>query len=469
MIMTIQKELKPWITLGTMGHVDHGKSTLCGFLLYEMGEVSESLLKKVSQDAEITERKDKTFAFIMDRLPTERGLKPDHIPQSIESAYFGFETKKNNIMIVDNPGHPQFIKNMIRGTSNIDVGLLAIAADDYEKALNIPHLYRVKHKGKKIERYVTGYARQHLIIAYAMGVQQLIVAVTKMDKVNFSKEVFTKIQSELTDLFLEIGSEFKKVSFIPTSINVQSRSGENITENSTKMQWHIGNTLLKEIESCIPPSRLVDKPLRVAIDGLYDVKGFKKVIGGRILSGTVRKGETVVIEPGNICAQIKSIKMRDEFKSLGRISRWEEVEEGFAGQLISFGLTGEGLEKIRIGCVLGSNENPPKVSYEFSGRVYVVWHPPQSEIRKNRKYPIFIGTSLVEGEVVDIKNKKSALGLRSEKSQSLTREELADIYVQLTRPVVIESYSDIPALGRFTFLIENIPSGGGVIVHNSEC
>jgi len=351
------------------------------------------------------------------------------------------------------------MKNMIRGTVNVDVGLLVVAADRYTEALAAPSL---KTTGKT-KTYIAGYARQHSLIAFTLGVEQLIVLVSKMDKVNYSQEEYYKIKAEVSELFSQLGLKFKKVSFVPTAVNPNLMSGENVSNRSKKMSWYKGKTLLKEIESFTPVTRLLDKPLRLAIDGLYDTKGFGKIVGGRVLSGKVEIGDRVIIEPGHIVADVKSIKMRDEFKSLGRMSRWEEVKQGFCGQLVSIGLAGKQLDSLRIGNVLGLEDDPPTVAYGFSGRVFVVWHPWKSEIREGSKYPFYVGTSVVDGEITQISNIKDFTGKKEEMSHSMKSEETADIRVHFLRPIVVERYEEIPSLGRFTFLIQNIVSGAGII------
>jgi elongation factor 1-alpha len=457
---SVERKTKPWISIATSGHVDHGKSTLCGFLLYRIGEVPESVLESIRSDIAVTHRDDKFFAYIMDRLPASRGLTPDQIPQTLETAYVGFETDEKRVMLVDNPGHPQYLSHLIRGIVNVDACLLVIAANEYEIALGPPYLEAKKDEPKK---YITGYARQHAIINYSLGVEQLIVVVSKMDKVGFSQDIFETIKCKIEQLMMELAFKFKRISYVPTSVNVNAKTGENITELSAKMPWYEGCTLLQEISSCAVPKRYVDGPLRIVLDGLYDVKGIGRVAGGRVLSGRVRIGEPLVVEPGCIKGEVKSIRMRDQFKVLGREARWEDCAEASSGEIVSICLSSENVNAIEVGNVMGHLKNPPKSAYGFAGKIYVVWHPSASEIRTGRKYAIHIGTSMVEGEVIEILNVRGVFSEVTRESFVVRRGETAEIRVRFLRPVVIEKYAEVPSLGRFTFLIENIPAAVGTV------
>jgi elongation factor 1-alpha len=196
------------------------------------------------------------------------------------------------VTIIDAPGHKDFIKNMITGTSQADAGILIVSASKGEFEAGISK---------------TGSTREHVMLAYTLGVRQLIVAVNKMDSesVQFSEKRFTEIRTEISAILKKIGFSLEKVVFVPIS----GWTGENLTEATTNMRWYTGPTLIDTIDMLETPSRPNDKPLRIPVQDVFKVPGVGTIVTGRVDSGTLKSGQSIQIAPVGIVSEVKSIEM----------------------------------------------------------------------------------------------------------------------------------------------------------------
>merc|ERR1711963_883421 len=308
---TIGKE-KTHVNIVVIGHVDAGKSTTTGHLIYKCRGIDKRTIEKFEKEAAEMGKGSFKYAWVLDKLKAERerGI-------TIDIALWKFETPKYHFTIIDAPGHRDFIKNMITGTSQADVALLVIASGQGEFEAGIAK---------------NGQTREHALLAYTLGVKQLIVAVNKMDdkSVNYSKDRFEEIKKEVSGFIKKIGYNPAKVPFVPISGWV----GDNMLEKSTNMPWHTGGTLLDALDNIKPPSRPVDKPLRLPLQDVYKIGGIGTVPVGRVETGVLKPGMVVTFAPAQVTTEVKSVDAPHlHAPGCARRQRWlqreERVREGY--------------------------------------------------------------------------------------------------------------------------------------------
>ncbi|MEM2674602.1 MAG: GTP-binding protein, partial [Candidatus Hadarchaeales archaeon] len=301
---------KPHLNLMTMGHVDHGKSTLLGRMLYEMKLFPEEEIRKF--EAMGDKGKSFKFAWVFDDLKEERerGL-------TIDLAHRRFDTDKYYFTLIDAPGHRDFVKNMITGASQADAGILVVAADDG----------------------IMPQTREHAALAFTMGITQLVVVLNKMDLVDYKKETYEKLKSEVTELLRAVGYKNpEKFPFIPTS----AFYGENVTQPSSKMTWYSGPTFLQSLDTFTVPPKPIDKPLRIPVQDVYTITGVGTVPVGRVETGVLKEGDTIVFEPAGKTTDVRSIEMHHE-----------KIPKAEPGDNIGFNVRGLSKTDIRRGDVVG--------------------------------------------------------------------------------------------------------------------
>jgi len=412
---------KPHLNLVTMGHVDHGKSTLLGRLLFERGEVKEEEIKKF----EALGDKGKTFKFawVFDDLKEERdrGL-------TIDLAHRKFETDKYYFTLIDAPGHRDFVKNMITGASQADAGILVVAADDG----------------------IMPQTREHAALAFTLGVGQLVVAINKMDLVDYKKEVYEKLKSEIMEMLRVVGyRNADKFPFVP----VAAFYGENVTKPSSKMSWYSGPTLLQALDAFVIPPKPIDKPLRIPIQDVYSITGVGTVPVGRVETGVLKVGDTLVFEPSGKTGEVKSIEMHHE-----------PIPKAEPGDNIGFNVRGIAKNEIRRGDVAGLPNAPPTVASEFVARIAVLQHP--TAIAAGYTPVFHVHTAQVACQITEIINKLDPKtgSVLEEHPQFIKRGDMATIRVKPTKPLVIEKVSDIPQLARFAIRDMGMTIAAGVCI-----
>lgn len=391
---------KPHVNLAIIGHVDHGKSTLMGRLLLETGVISP---EDIDEEAETFK-----FAWVMDHLKEERdrGL-------TIDVAYEKLETPENMITIIDAPGHQDFVKNMITGASQADASVLVVAADDG----------------------VMPQTREHAALAYTLGVNQLVIAVNKMDVVDYDQEVYEELRDDLIPLLENIG--FKDVSDFPF-IPVSAYKGKNVAEPCDELEWYGGSTVLDALEELRESEKPVDKPLRIPVQDVYSVTGVGTVPIGRIETGVLEIGDKVVFNPPDVMGQVKSIEMHHE-----------NIDRAEPGDNVGFNVRGVSKDQIRRGDVAGDPNDPPTVVKEFTGKVIILESP--TYITPGFTPLFHCQSAHVPGEVVELQQKiDSRTGETIEEGpEFLKKGEAGVIRVKPSQPMVMERASDIPQLGRF--------------------
>ena len=422
---------KEHLNLVVIGHVDHGKSTLVGHMLLKLGAIDEKTAKEVEEAAKKAGKESEKFAWFLDRLKEERerGL-------TIALTFMKFETPKYYWTIIDAPGHRDFIKNMITGASQADVALLVVSAKpgEFEAGMS-----------------PEGQTREHIMLAYTMGITQMVVAITKMDITEppWSKERYEQIVNELKKFMGRLGFKVDKIPFVPVS----GWTGDNIIEPSPNMPWYKGPTLVEALDATVPPPKPVDKPLRIPIQEVYSISGVGTVPVGRVETGKIRVGDKIVFMPPGVVGEVRSIEMHHE-----------KLNEAIPGDNIGFNVRGISKNDIRRGDVAGHLDNPPTVAEDFTARVYVVWHP--TAIHMGYSPVIHAHTASVAARIIEIPGKLDPrTGKIAEKNPQFVKPgESAIVKFKPIKPMAIEKYQEIPQLGRFAMRDMGKTIGIGVIM-----
>lgn len=399
---------KPHINLITSGHVDHGKSTLIGRMLFDSGALSEQELRKLKEKAKEFKKETFEFAFVMDQLKEERkrGL-------TIDLMYKPIITNKYYYTIIDCPGHKDFIKNMITGASQADAAILVVSAKDG----------------------VQEQTKEHLYLEKVLGINQIIVAINKMDTVNYDEKKFNEVKEQISKLLTQLGYDVSKIPFVPVSAYV----GDNVVKKTDKMAWYKGSTLLESMDMAIvPPEKPIDKPLRIPVQDVYNISGVGCVPVGRVETGILKPGDKVVFEPSGASAEVKSIEMHHK-----------QLEKAEPGDNIGFNIKGAGKGDIRKGDVVGPPNNPPTVAKEFTAEIIVLEHP--TVITKGYTPVFHIGTAHVACKITELVKKINPKdgSTIEENPDTLKSGDAAIIKVEPTQPVAIEKNSDIPEMAKF--------------------
>ncbi|WJI09305.1 translation elongation factor EF-1 subunit alpha [Methanobacterium sp. CWC-01] len=388
---------KEHMNLAFIGHVDHGKSTMVGHLLLQSGAIAEQ---------QLSEGEDK-FRFVMDKLTEERERGV-----TIDLAHARFDTPKYEFTIVDCPGHRDFVKNMITGASQADAAVLVVAIDDG----------------------VMPQTKEHAFLARTLGINQLIIGINKMDLVKYDEEKFNALKEEVSALIKTVAYKPKEINFIPLS----AFEGDNITKPSENTPWYKGPSLVQALDEFTAPEKPTDLPLRVPIQDVYSITGVGTVPVGRVETGIMKKGETVIFEPPGVSGEVKSIEMHHEMLDLAE-----------PGDNVGFNVRGVGKNDIRRGDVAGHTSNPPTVAKEFTAQIVVLQHPGVITVGYT---PVFhCHTAQVACTFLELQKKLDPTTgqVKEENPDFLKTGDAAFVVVKPTKPMVIEKISEIPHMGRF--------------------
>jgi elongation factor 1-alpha len=402
---------KQHINLVFIGHVDHGKSTTVGRLLYDSGNIDEQAMRKLKEKAKELGKSGFEFAFVMDNLKEEqeRGV-------TIDLAHKRFDTDKYYFTIIDAPGHKDFIKNMITGAAQADAGVVCVSGMEGVQA----------------------QTKEHIFLSRTLGVNQLIIAVNKMDTAEYDEAKFNKVKEEVSTLLKSVGYAPDTITFIPESALL----GENVAKKSDKMPWYTGPTLLEALDTLTPPEKPTDKPLRLPIQDVYSITGIGVVPVGRVETGVMKIGDKVTVVPGRegkgVTGECKTIEMHHE-----------QMQKAEPGDNIGFNVRGIEKKDITRGDVLGHSDNPPTVATEFTAQIVVLNHPTVVTVGYT---PVFhIHTAQVACQIMAIEKKLNpATGeVVAENPDFIKNGDAAIIKLKPVTPLVIEKQGEIPEMSRF--------------------
>uniref|UniRef100_A0A803W3G0 HBS1-like protein n=1 Tax=Ficedula albicollis TaxID=59894 RepID=A0A803W3G0_FICAL len=420
---------KQLLNLVVIGHVDAGKSTLMGHLLYLLGNVNKRTMHKYEQESKKAGKASFAYAWVLDETgeERERGV-------TMDVGMTKFETPTKVITLMDAPGHKDFIPNMITGAAQADVAILVVDAS----------------RGEFEAGFETGgQTREHGLLVRSLGVTQLAVAVNKMDQVHIS---CLHLNEGLLSRFVDI--KFKEqyyVAYIPTS----GLGGENLVtrgQSSDLTQWYKGNCLLEQIDSFKPPQRSVDKPFRLCVADVFKDQGSGFCVTGKIEAGYIQVGERLLAMPPNETCTAKGITLHDE-----------PVDWAAAGDHVSLTLTGMDIIKINVGCVFCDPKEPIKVCTRFRARVLIF----NIEVPITKGFPVLLHYQTVS-EPATITRLLSVLHkstgeVTKKKPKFLAKGQNALIELQTQRPVALELYKDFKELGRFMLRYSGSTIAAGVV------
>jgi elongation factor 1-alpha len=412
---------KEHLNLVFIGHVDSGKSTSVGRVLYETGAISEQVLNRLKDEAAKLGKTTFEFAFVMDSLKEERERGV-----TIDIAHREFETKKYHCTIIDAPGHRDFVKNMITGASQADAALLVISVKDG----------------------IQPQTKEHAFLAKVLGINQIAVNLNKMDAIGYSQDQYNKVKDEAIKLLQGIGYKTDDIVFLPGS----GYAGDNITKKSENTPWYTGPTLIEIIDSFKVPEKPKDKALRLPIQDVFTITGHGTVPVGRVETGVLKPGENVVVMPSGAKGEVKKIEMHHQ-----------ELPQANPGDNVGFNLKGVDKKDIKRGDVIGPSTAPPTVADEFTAQVVVLNHPTAISLGYT---PVFhIHTAQFAGRVTEIVEKKDPkTGQSAGKPDFIKTGDVAVLKIQPLKPIVIEKFAEFAPLGRFAIRDMGQTVAAGVVL-----
>ncbi len=416
---------KPHINLMTAGHVDAGKSTLIGRLLYDTGAIREEEMRKLKEVA--TEMKKETFefAFVMDTVKEERERGV-----TIDIMHRPFETPKWFFTIIDAPGHRDFVKNMITGASQADAAIFVVSAK----------------QGEGIQEQT----KEHAWLLKVLGVNQIMVAINKMDAASYDEKRFNEIKTEATNLLKGIGFKVDEVPFIPVSAYV----GDNVAKKSDKMPWYKGDTLLATLDSKIKePEKPTEKPLRLPIQDVYSITGVGTVPVGRVETGVLKVNDVLVFEPEGVKGEVKSVEVHHQ-----------QITEAKPGDNVGFNVRGVEKGSIKRGSVAGHSSNPPTVVKEFTAQIIVLQHPTVITAGYTPVFHAHTASVACTVEEIIAKIDPRTGAVAQEKPDFIKTGDAARIRVKPLRPFVIEKNSEFPELARFAIRDMGMTVAAGQVI-----
>jgi elongation factor 1-alpha len=405
------------INLVVIGHVDSGKSTSTGHLIYKCGGIDKRTIEKFEKEASEMGKGSFKYAWVLDKLKAERerGI-------TIDIALWKFETPKYYFTIIDAPGHRDFIKNMITGTSQADCAILVVAAGAGEFEAGISK---------------EGQTREHALLAYTLGVKQMIVAVNKMDdkSVNWDKGRYEEIKKEVSEYLKKVGYNPEKIPFVPIS----GWFGDNMMERSDNMKWYDGPTLIEALDKITPPKRPLDKPLRLPLQDVYKISGIGTVPVGRVETGILKPNMVVQFAPSGIITEVKSVEMHHE-----------TLQEAIPGDNVGFNVKNIAVKDLKRGYVASDTKNDPaKEAESFFAQVIVLNHPGQ--IQNGYTPVIDCHTAHVACKFAEIKSKvdrRTGKDIEAE-PKFIKSGDAAMVDLVPSKPLCVEAFSDYAPLGRF--------------------
>lgn len=427
---------KPHLNLIVTGHVDHGKSTMVGHLLFEMGAIDQRTIDEFAKESEKTGKGDTfKFAWVLDRLKDERERGV-----TIDLAFQKFESKKYFFTLIDAPGHRDFVKNMITGASEADCAVLVVSAKKGETDVAVDP---------------GGQAREHAFLLRTLGVGQLVVVLNKMDDqlVNYSKDRFNEVKAIVENLLKSVGYNLAKIKFIPTS----GWMGDNLTKKSDKMPWYDGPTLMEAFDEFEEPEKPINKPLRIPIQDVYSITGAGTVPVGRVETGKMKPNDKVIVMPDGAIGEVKSIE-----------THHTQIPEALAGDNIGFNVRGIDKKQIKRGDVVGTPDSPPTAAREFKAQVIVIFHP--TALAPGYTPVLHAHTAQVAATITEFVAKIDPRNgqVVEQNPKFLKSGDSAIVKIRPLRPLCIETFKEFPELGRFALRDMGTTIAAGIVQEVTE-
>ncbi|XP_051515313.1 HBS1-like protein isoform X2 [Myxocyprinus asiaticus] len=445
---------KPLLNLVVIGHVDAGKSTLMGHVLYLLGNVNKRTMHKYEQEAKKAGKASFAYAWVLDETGEERDRGV-----TMDVGMTKFETDSTVITLMDAPGHKDFIPNMITGAAQADVAMLVVDASRGEFEAGFE---------------AGGQTREHGLLVRSLGVTQLAVAVNKMDQVNWQQERFQEIVSKLGHFLKQAGFKDSDVFYIPTS----GLSGENLTTRSKVPDltaWYTGPCLLEQMDAFKPPQRSVEKPFRLCVSDVFKVlttrtaakdlakmleerdQGSGFCVTGKIEAGFIQTGDKALVMPPNETCTVKGITLHDE-----------ALDWAAAGDHVSLTVTGMDIIKINVGCIFCDPKEPIRACTRFRARILLF----NIEVPVTQGFPVLLHYQTVSEpatirKIVSILHKSSGEILKK-KPKCLSKGQNAVVEIQTQRPVALELYKNYKELGRFMLRYVGSTIAAGVVTEIKE-
>ena len=400
---------KPVINVAFVGHVDHGKSTTIGHLMFQAGNLSQQNLDKLKEEAKKHGKVGFEFAYYMDRFKEERERGV-----TIDLSYEKLITKNYEVTIIDAPGHRDFIKNMITGASQADCAFLVVAAKEG----------------------VQPQTKEHVWLLRTMGVGEIAVLVNKMDTVDWKEDAYKKVKEDVSNVIKQAGYKPDQINFIPIS----GFAGENLAKKTTKMEWYKGPSLLEQLDLFKLPEKPTTLPLRMPIQDAYEIKGIGTVPVGKIETGIMKTGMKIVILPGRtgkgIEGEVKTIEMHHEILPFGE-----------PGDNVGVNLRGVGKKDIARGDVICDAANAPKIVDEFVGQIAII--QPLGVIAVGYTPVFHVHTAQVPCKFIELISKTAPDGSIIEKPDYLKAGDVAKVRIKPIGNLVLETQATNPHMSRF--------------------
>ena len=386
-------------------------------MIYKCGGIDKRTIEKFEKEAAELGKASFKYAWVLDNLKAERerGI-------TIDIALWKFESPKFYFTVIDAPGHRDFIKNMITGTSQADIAILVIdsSVGGFEAGIS-----------------KDGQTREHALLAFTLGVKQMIVACNKMDDVSvkYGEGRYKEIKQEVSGYLKKVGYKPMKIPFVPIS----GWMGDNMIDKSTNMPWYKGPYLLEALDQANPPKRPLDKPLRLPLQDVYKIGGIGTVPVGRVETGIIKPGMVVTFAPVQLTTEVKSVEMHHE-----------SLPEAVPGDNVGFNVKNVSVKDIRRGNVCGDSKNDaPKGASTFFAQVIVMNHPGQISAGYSPVLDCHTAHVACKFKEINQKMDRRSGKVLEENPKFVKTGDACMVTLEPTKPLCVESFNEYPPLGRF--------------------
>ena len=415
---------KPTLNVVFVGHVDHGKSTTIGRLMFDSGKVSPEELEKLKAEAQKHGKAGFEFAFVMDNIKEERERGV-----TIDLSYQKLITNKYEVTIIDAPGHKDFVKNMITGASQADCAFLTISAKDG----------------------VQPQTKEHVWLLRTMGVQQIAVNINKMDAVEYKEDAYNKTKTDVSAVLKMAGYKPDTITFLAIS----GFKGDNVAKKSANMPWYKGPTVLEQLDLFAQPEKPIDLPLRMPLQDVYEITGIGTVPVGKIETGTMKIAQKIIILPGRsgkgVEGEVRSIEMHHE-----------QLPQAEAGDNVGINIRGVGKKDVARGDVVCDASKPATIAEEFVAQVAVISHP--TVIAKGYTPVFHVHTAQVPCQFIELIEKTSPDGQTAKNPDFLKNGDVAKVRIKPIGNLVLETQAVNPHMARFAIRDAGATVAAGVCI-----